>query len=198
MRSTGAIIIVVILLIVGIGGCAGVGSYNRMVGLDENVERSWSDVQNQYQRRSDLIGNLVNTVKGAADFERETLEAVTNARARATSMNINASDLDDPAKLQQFQEAQGELGRSLGRLLVVAENYPQLRATDSFRELQVQLEGTENRIAVARRDFNGSVQGYNTAVRSFPTNIMAGMLGFERRAAFEADPGAERAPTVEF
>ena len=198
MRSTGAIILVILLVLVGIGGCAGVGTYNRMVSLDENVERSWGDVQTQYQRRADLIGNLVNTVKGAANFERETLEAVTNARARATSINVSAEDLDDPARLQQFQEAQGELGRSLGRLLVVAENYPQLQATQSFRDLQAQLEGTENRIAVARRDFNQSVQSYNTSIRRFPTNMMAGMFGFDRRAVFESDPGAERAPVVEF
>ncbi len=198
MRSTGAIIIVILLVVVGLGGCASVSTYNRLVGLDENVERYWGDVQTQYQRRSDLIPNLVATVRGAADFEQETLEAVTNARARATSINLSAEDLNDPAKLQQFQEAQSELGQSLGRLLVVAENYPQLQATQAFRDLQAQLEGTENRITVARRDFNSSVQTYNTAVRSFPANMLAGMFGFDRRAAFEADPGAERAPQVQF
>ena len=198
MRSTGAIVLIVILLILGLGGCAGVSTYNSLVGLDENVERYWGDVQTQYQRRADLIPNLVNTVKGAANFEQETLESVTNARARATSINIDADDLNDPAKLQQFQEAQSELGRSLGRLLVVAENYPQLQATQAFRDLQAQLEGTENRITVARRDFNGSVQRYNTAVRSFPASMLAGVFGFDRRAAFEADPGSESAPTVSF
>ena len=198
MRSTGAIILIVILLVLGIGGCAGVGTYNRLVGLDENVERSWGDVQTQYQRRADLIPNLVNTVKGAANFEQETLEAVTNARARATSINLDADDLNDPAKMQQFQEAQSELGRSLGRLLVVAENYPQLQATQAFRDLQVQLEGTENRITVARRDYNATVQTYNTSVRSFPASLLAGMFGFDRRASFESDPGSEQAPEVSF
>lgn len=198
MRSTGAIVLIVILLLIGFGGCAGVSTYNRLVSLDENVERSWGDVETQYQRRADLIPNLVNTVKGAANFEQETLEAVTNARARATSINLSADDLNDPAKMQQFQEAQSELGRSLGRLLVVAENYPQLQATQAFRDLQAQLEGTENRITVARRDYNNTVQSYNTSVRSFPANIMAGMFGFGRRTPFEADPGTERAPEVAF
>ena len=198
MRSTGAIVLIVIVLILGFGGCAGVGTYNRLVSLDEGVERSWGDVQTQYQRRADLIPNLVNTVKGAANFEQETLEAVTNARARATSINLSADDLNDPAKMQQFQAAQAELGQSLGRLLVVAENYPQLQATQAFRDLQVQLEGTENRITVARRDYNASVQGYNTSVRRFPASLFAGMFGFDRRASFEADPGSERAPEVSF
>lgn len=198
MRSKGTIALVVILLLVGFAGCAGCGTYNGLVGLDESVERAWADVETQYQRRADLIPNLVNTVKGAADFEQETLESVTAARARATSINISADDLDDPAKMRQFMEAQSQLGQSLGRLLAVAENYPQLRATEAFRDLQVQLEGTENRINVARRDYNGAVQSFNTGVRRFPANIVAGLFGFDRRTPFEADAGAETAPEVDF
>ncbi len=191
-------IILVLVLIIGFAGCTGCNTYNRLVTEDEQVEASWADVQSQYQRRADLVPNLVNTVRGAADFERETLESVTEARARATSINLSVDDLSDPAAMQQFQEAQSQLSGALSRLLAVSENYPQLRATDAFRDLQVQLEGTENRIATARRDYNRSVQSYNSAVRSFPTNILAGMTGFERRIPFEADEGAQQAPTVDF
>lgn len=191
-------IILVLVLIIGFAGCTGCNTYNSLVTEDEQVEASWADVQSQYQRRADLVPNLVNTVRGAADFERETLESVTEARARATSINLSVDDLSDPAAMQQFQEAQSQLSGALSRLLAVSENYPQLRATDAFRDLQVQLEGTENRIATARRDYNRSVQSYNSAVRSFPTNILAGMTGFERRIPFEADEGAQQAPTVDF
>ena len=198
MRSTGTIALVVIVLLIGFAGCAGCNTYNSLITQDERVERAWGDVQTQYQRRSDLIPNLVNTVKGAANFEQETLESVTNARARATSINISAEDLDDPAMLRQFQEAQSQLSGALSRLLAVAENYPQLQATQAFRDLQAQLEGTENRITVARRDFNGAVEQYNNAVRRFPSNIVAGIAGFNRRAMFEADPGSDQAPEVSF
>jgi LemA protein len=198
MRSTGAIVLVLILVVVGFAGCAGCGTYNNLVTADEQVDQAWSDVQSQYQRRSDLIGNLVNTVQGSAEFERSTLEAVTNARARATAINVTADDLDDPARLQQFQEAQSELGRSLGRLLVVSENYPELRSTAAFQGLMDELAGTENRIATARRDYNAAVAQYNTSVRRFPANIVAGVTGFERRTPFEAEEGAEEAPDVEF
>lgn len=198
MRSKGAIALVFILLLVGFAGCAGCGTYNGLVTLDESVDRAWADVETQYQRRADLIPNLVNTVQGAADFEQETLESVTSARARATSITITANDLNDPQKMRSFMEAQQELGRSLGRLLAVAENYPQLRATEAFRDLQVQLEGTENRINVARRDYNQAVQTYNTGVRKFPANIVASFFGFERKTPFEADAGAEQAPEVDF
>lgn len=198
MRSKGSLALLIILLLVGFAGCAGCSTYNRLIGLDENVERVWGDVETQYQRRADLIPNLVNTVKGAADFEQETLESVTNARANATSINLTADDLSDPAKMQAFQQAQSQLTGALSRLLAVAENYPQLRATDAFRDLQVQLEGTENRITTARRDYNGAVQTFNTAVRRFPTNMLAGIFGFDRRTPFEADPGSDQAPTVEF
>ena len=191
-------IILVLVLIIGFAGFTGCNTYNRLVTQDEQVEASWADVQSQYQRRADLVPNLVNTVRGAADFERETLESVTEARARATSINLSVDDLSDPAAMQQFQEAQSQLSGALSRLLAVSENYPELRATDAFRDLQVQLEGTENRIATARRDYNRTVQSYNSAVRSFPTNILAGMTGFERRIPFEADEGAQQAPTVDF
>ncbi len=198
MRSTGTIAILVVVLLVLFAGCAGCSTYNSMIASEESVEQSWADVETQYQRRADLIPNLVNTVRGAADFEQETLESVTEARARATSINLTADDLSDPAKVRAFQEAQSQLSGALSRLLAVSENYPQLRATESFRDLQVQLEGTENRINVARRDYNGSVREYNTQVRRFPANIFAGIFGFDRRTPFEADEGAEQAPTVDF
>lgn len=198
MRGPVAIIILVAILFLGFVGFSGCNTYNTLVTEDERVEQSWADVQTQYQRRADLVPNLVATVRGAADFERETLESVTEARARATAINLSVDDLSDPAAVQRFQEAQGQLGSALGRLLAVSENYPQLRATESFRDLQAQLEGTENRIAVARRDYNAAVQRYNTTVRRFPNSMYAGMFGFERRIQFEADPGAERAPTVDF
>ncbi len=198
MRSTGAIVLLIVVLLLGFAGCAGCGTYNTLVSQDEAVEQSWADVETQYQRRADLIPNLVNTVKGAANFEQETLESVTEARARATSINVSADDLNDPEKIRQFQEAQSQLSGALGRLLAVAENYPQLQATAAFRDLQVELAGTENRIAVARRDYNGAVQGYNTAVRRFPANVVASFTGFDRRTPFEADAGAENAPTVAF
>ena len=188
----------VVLLLVAFGGCAGCGTYNSLIAEEETVNEAWANVETAYQRRADLIPNLVNTVKGAANFEQETLTSVTNARARATSINLSAEDLGDPARLAQFQQAQTELGGALGRLLVVAENYPQLRATEAFRDLQVQLEGTENRINVARTRYNEAVRVYNTKIRSFPAALFAGIFGHSRRPPFEADPGAEQAPTVDF
>lgn len=198
MRSKGTIALIVIVLVVLFAGCAGCNTYNSMIASEERVEQSWADVETQYQRRADLIPNLVNTVRGAADFEQETLQSVTEARARATSINLTADDLSDPAKVQAFQQAQSQLSGALSRLLAVAENYPQLRATEAFRDLQAQLEGTENRINVARRDYNEAVRQYNTQVRRFPANIFAGIFGFDRRTPFEADEGAEQAPTVDF
>ncbi len=198
MRSKGAITLLIVVLLVLFAGCAGCNRYNSMIVAEERVEQVWADVETQYQRRADLIPNLVSTVRGAADFERETLESVTEARARATSINLSADDLTDPAQVRAFQEAQGQLSGALGRLLAVSENYPQLRATESFRDLQAQLEGTENRISVARRDYNGAVRSYNTAVRRFPNNVWAGLFGFETRVPFEADEGAEAAPEVDF
>ncbi len=171
--------------------------YNSMVTKEETVDKSWAQVQNVYQRRADLIPNLVNTVKGAADFERETLNEVIEARAKATSININAEDLT-PEKLQQFQQAQSQLSSSLGRLIAVAENYPDLKANANFRDLQVQLEGTENRITVERQRFNETVQDYNAYIRQFPNNLFAGIFGFDKKGYFEATPGSEQPPKVEF
>ncbi len=171
--------------------------YNTMVEKDESVETAWANVQNAYQRRADLVPNLVNTVKGAANFEQETLTQVIEARAKATSVNISADNLT-PENIQQFQAAQGQLSGALSRLLATVEAYPELKANQNFLELQAQLEGTENRIAVERRKFNEAVQDYNTTVRSFPNNLMAGMFGFERKGHFEAEAGAQTAPTVQF
>ncbi|PEN10946.1 LemA family protein [Longibacter salinarum] len=198
MRSKGTIVLAILGLLLLVGGCGGVSSYNSMVQQQESVRQAWANVESNYQRRADLIPNLVNTVQGAADFEQETLTQVTEARARATSIQIDADDLDNPEKIQQYQQAQGELGKALGRLLMVSENYPTLRATEQFQTLQAQLEGTENRINVARRDYNESVAQYNTEIRSFPTNIIAGITGFQPRQPFEAEAGAEDAPTVSF
>ncbi len=198
MRSKGTIVLVVIVLLVGFAGCAGCNTYNSLVAAEEQVETSWANVETQYQRRADLIPNLVNTVQGAADFEQETLQSVTEARAKATSINIEPGDLSDPQKIQQFQQAQSQLSGALSRLLAVSENYPELRATEAFRDLQAQLEGTENRITVARRDYNEAVRQYNTQIRQFPTVLVASMAGFDRRAPFEAEEGAEEAPEVQF
>lgn len=198
MRSTGTILLLVVLALVGFAGCAGCSTYNSLVSDEESVEQAWGDVETQYQRRADLIPNLVSTVEGAADFERETLTEVTEARARATSINLDAEDLSNPERIREFQAAQSELSGALSRLLAVSENYPQLRATEAFRDLQAQLEGTENRISVARRDYNGAVQRYNTQVRQFPAALFAGLFGFDRREPFEAEAGAEEAPEVDF
>jgi LemA protein len=198
MRSKGTIALIVIVLLLGVGGCAGCNTYNSLVGSQESVRAAWSDVETQYQRRADLIPNLVSTVRGAANFEQETLQAVTEARAQATSVNLDVGDLSDPQRLQQFQQAQAQLSGALGRLLAVSENYPELQSVEAFRDLQAQLEGTENRIAVARRDYNQAAQQYNTQVRRFPTNLVANVAGFDRRAMFEAEQGAEDAPEVNF
>lgn len=189
-------LIIILAAVLILGGC-GCGSYNGLVQQDETVKNSWNRVQSDYQRRADLIPNLVNTVKGEASFERGTLTDVMNARASATQMKVDPNNLT-PEKVQQFQAAQGQLSQALGRLLVVTENYPNLRANDAFRGLQAQLEGTENRIKTARNDFNDAVQTYNTKVRSFPTNIFAGMMGFKQRQGFASEAGAEKAPEVKF
>ncbi|WP_420579820.1 LemA family protein [Reichenbachiella sp.] len=173
------------------------GKYNNMVTMDEGVTAQWANVETQYQRRADLIPNLVSTVKGYAAHEKETLEAVVQARAKATSTTIDAGNLN-AASMQQFQEAQSGLSSALSRLLVTVEKYPDLKANQNFLELQAQLEGTENRIAVERRRFNESVQGYNTYIRKFPNTIFAGMFGFEKKVAFAAQEGSENAPKVEF
>jgi LemA protein len=199
MKTRNLGLIIILGLIVVVGGCAGCGAISfqkRGVALDENVKAKFANVQSEYQRRSDLIPNLVSTVKGEANFEQTTLENVIKARASATQVRVDPDDLT-PEKVQQFQQAQGQ-SQALGRLLVVTENYPNLRANDAFRGLQVQLEGTENRIKVARNDYNSSVQEYNTTIRTFPNNFYAGWFGFSPKQPFQADPGAERAPTVNF
>ncbi len=189
--------LIVIVLILLVGGMFGCGSYNGLVQKDENVNEKWAQVQSQYQRRADLIPNLVNSVKGAADFERGTLTDVINARAKATSTQISADDLS-PENVQKFQAAQDQLSGALSRLLVSVERYPDLKANQNFLELQAQLEGTENRIAVARNDFNGVVRDYNQEVRTFPNAIFAGIFGFDVKGFFEASQAAQNAPTVEF
>jgi LemA protein len=180
-------------------GLSGCGSYNRLVTLEQNVNKKWADVQSVYQRRADLIPNLVNTVQGAANFEKSTLTEVTNARASVGRVQLDPNKApQDAAQLQQFQQAQGQLSNALSRLLVVSENYPQLRATEGFQNLQAQLEGTENRISVERNNFNAAVQEYNTALGRFPTNLLNKMFGFQSRPFFTAQPGSETAPTVNF
>lgn len=186
---------VVIALLIGLALLAG-GAYNRLVGLEESVDAAWSNVENVYQRRADLIPNLVETVKGAANFEQDTLQAVVDARSRVGQVNLGGAP--NAAQLQEFQAAQDGLSSALSRLLVVVENYPQLRATDAFRDLQSQLEGAENRIAVERNRFNEAAQAYNTARRRFPAALFAGMFGFEEKPYFESAPGAEQAPSVDF
>ena len=189
-------ILYILLAFVGLTSLSSCG-YNTMVRLDEQVQSQWAQVQNVYQRRADLIPNLVNTVKGAANFEKETLTAVINARAKATSVTVDPDKLT-PENIQRFQSAQGELSSAIGRLLVVTENYPDLKANANFQELQAQLEGTENRITVERQKFNQVTQEYNAKIRSFPNNIVAGMFGFEKKGYFQAEAGAQAAPKVEF
>jgi LemA protein len=193
----GVLVIIVFFTVVAALGL--MGSYNRLVKLQQSVDQSWAQVQNVYQRRADLIPNLVNTVSGAANFEKSTLIAVTNARASVGRVQLDPNKAPtDAGQLEQFQAAQGQLSNALSRLLVVVERYPELKANQSFLGLQAQLEGTENRISVERGNFNTAVQNYNTAVRSFPTNLIAGMFGFAPRPFFAAQPGAEKAPTVNF
>jgi len=191
------IVIGVIILVVFIIYRSFVGTYNTMIGQEEQVNQGWAQVENVYQRRADLIPNLVNTVKGYADFEQETLTGVIEARAKATSVNVNPQNLD-AGSLQQFQQAQEGLSSALSRLMVVVERYPDLKANQNFLELQAQLEGTENRISVERKKFNESVQGYNTYIRKFPNSVIANMSGFDQKGYFEATAGAETAPVVTF
>jgi LemA protein len=193
----GILVILIVILIVGALALGGI--YNRLVGLQQSVDQSWAQVQNVYQRRADLIPNLVNTVSGAANFEKSTIVEVTNARASVGQVKIDPNKAPtDPAQLEQFQAAQGQLSNALSRLLVVVERYPELKANQNFLSLQAQLEGTENRISVERGNFNTAVQSYNTTVRSVPANFVAGMFGFAPRPFFIAQPGAEKAPTVNF
>jgi LemA protein len=195
MRSlTIGIVLVVIAMVLSLGACS---SYNNFVEKEEEVENAWSKVQSAYQRRADLIDNLVSTVKGAAQFEQKTLTDVVNARAKASSMTVNASDLT-PEKLQEFQQNQSQLSQSLGRLLVVSENYPELKASQNFLELQAQLEGTENRIKVERDRYNDVATDYNKSVRRFPGALFAGIFGFSQKAQFQAEQNAQSAPKVSF
>lgn len=179
-------------------GLYGISVNNSLVEKEERVNQAWAQVENQYQRRSDLIPNLVNTVQGAADFEQETLTDVIEARSRATSINVDPAQLSNESTIRQFEQVQSQLGSALSRLLVTVERYPELTATQNFRDLQNQLEGTENRIATERMRFNKAAQEYNTALRRFPTNLFASLLGFERKYYFEATEGAETAPDVSF
>jgi LemA protein len=190
-------VLVAVILVVGLSF---MGTYNRLVTLGQDVDRSWSEVENQYQRRADLVPNLVSTVQGAANFEKETLTAVTEARASVGRATITPGKAPaDPETLARYQQAQDQLGSALQRLLVVAERYPELKANQNFRDLQAQLEGTENRITVARGRFNESAQAYNTMILKFPTNLMARVLGFQEKPYFRATtPGAEQAPKVQF
>ena len=193
-KNKGLIITIVVIALVAIWG---ISSYNGLVSMDENVSNQWANVETQYQRRSDLIPNLVNTVKGYAKHESETLESVMAARSQATQVKIDPSNCT-PQQLAASQKAQGDVTTALGKLLAITENYPDLKANQNFLELQSQLEGTENRINVARKDFNDTAKKYNTSLRSFPRNIVASMCGFEKRNYFEAEAGAEKAPKVEF
>lgn len=188
---------VLLLLVLGIGGC-GVSRYNGIVTREEGIEASWTEIQNQYKRRFDLIPQLVETVKGAADFEKSTITEVTEARASVGRTQLPDELPSDPAQLEAYMAAQDRLGASLGRLLLVAENYPQLRATANFQDLQNQVEGTENRIAVARRDYIDSVKGFNVAIRRFPGNLIASWFGFEKRPQLEIDAGVQETPVIDF
>ncbi len=186
-------IIIIVICAALVGSC----QYNSMVSKDEAVSQAWSNVENQYQRRMDLIPNLVNVVKGYATHEKETLESVVAARSKATQITVDAENMT-PEKLKEYQKAQGEIGSALGKLLSITENYPDLKANENFKELQAQLEGTENRIAVERRKFNETAQSYNTYIRRFPNSILSSIFGFDKRPYFEAEAGAEKAPKVQF
>ncbi|MBU6158350.1 MAG: LemA family protein [Bacteroidetes bacterium] len=186
--------VVGLLVIFLFWGCNG---YNGLVKQDEVVKNAWNNVQSDYQRRADLIPNLVNTVKGEANFEQTTLQNVIEARSKATQMKVDPENLT-PEKIKEFQAAQGQLSQALGRLLMITENYPNLKANEAFRNLQTQLEGTENRIKVARNDFNAAVKDYNVKVRSFPMNLLAGAFGFSQKEGFTAEQGSEKAPEVKF
>ncbi len=199
MRSTGAIVLLVVVLLVGFAGCSGCGTYNSLVQQDEQVDGQWAEVENQYQRRSDLIEQVVSTVQGQADFESETLQNVIEARSQAQRVQLSDEDLKDPQAVERFQQAQTALGASVGSLLnVVREDYPELRANEGFLNLQSQIEGNENRIATARRDYNRAVTDLNARVRTFPTNLVAGFAGVGQRPQFEADAGTDQAPEISF
>ena len=189
-----SIIIIAVIAIVAIWAVSG---YNGMVNKEETVSNAWANVEAAYQRRADLIPQLVNTVKGYANHEKSTLDAVVSARTKATQMTVDVGELTEE-NIQKYQEAQGEVGAAISRLLAITESYPELKANENFSELQAQLEGTENRINEVRKNYNASVKEYNVSVRKFPNNILAGMFGFERKAEFKAEEGASKAPEVNF
>lgn len=188
---------IITLVVIGLVAIWGISGYDSLVSSDEEAQTKWADVETQYQRRADLIPNLVNTVKGYAAHESETLQAVVEARAKATSVSIDPSNMS-AEQIANFQKAQDGVSSALSKLLVTVEKYPDLKANENFKELQAQLEGTENRISVARRDYNDASRQYNTSLRSFPKNILASLFGFEKRAYFEAQAGTEQAPSVQF
>lgn len=194
MKTRNLILIIVVAVILVFGGCA-CTKYNGLVTADNNVEEAWGNVQTNYQRRTDLYNTVIKTVEASANFEKSTLREVTEARAKATQIQVNT---DDPASLQRFQEAQAQLQGSMSRLIASFEAYPQLKTTEAFLKFQDQQEGTENRIAISRRDYNNVVREYNQQVRTFPNNLYAGVFGFQRKPFYEADPGSEKAPDVNF
>ncbi len=194
MNTKTITLIVITAFVLLLGGC-GCSSYNGLVSGDQGVKRSWSDVETNYQRRADLYNSVIKTIEGSANFEKSTLKEVLAARASATQIKV---DINDPATLQKFQTAQGQLQSSFGRLMAIAESYPDLKTTKSFQDFQAQIEGTENRINIARKDYNSAVEGYNLQVRQFPNNIFAGMFHFGEKAYYQADAGTENAPDIKF
>jgi len=194
MKTRNLGIIAVLALVLILGGC-GCNSYNGLVRGDQTVQQAWSNVETNYQRRTDLYNSVVKTIQGSADFEKSTLTAVIEARSKATSVHV---DINDPNSLAQYQQAQGQLQSAFGRLLAVAEAYPQLQTTQAFRDFQSQIEGTENRINIARRDYNDAVNKYNLQVRTFPNNLFAGIFNFQAKAYYKADAGSEKAPDINF
>ena len=191
-KNLGLMIVLGLVLILGVWGC---NSYNGLVTSDQNVKKVWGNVETNYQRRTDLYNSVIKTIEGSANFEKSLLKDVVEARARATSINV---DINDQQSLDRFQQAQGQLQSSFARLLATVENYPDIKTTKAFQDFQTQIEGTENRINVARQDFNGSVENYNLRVKRFPMNLMAGMFGFHEKAYFRSDPGSEKSPDIKF
>jgi LemA protein len=195
MKSRNSIVLIIILGILLLAGCGGCNSYNSLVRADQAVKKAWSNVETNYQRRTDLYNSVIKTIEGSANFEKSTLREVLEARAKATSVNVN---LNDPKSLEAYQQAQASLQSSFSKLLAVVENYPDLKTTKAFQDFQTQIEGTENRINVARRDYNTEVEKYNLMVKTFPQNIFAGIFGFREKAYFQADPGTNRPPNIDF